>query len=167
MPFTIGKFPNLPKIPQEGAEKAQSFMNTFMRRSFHRSPIVSFSPLRHRITSDVAMRIPHWQIFDSPPPIWVVDFFVIKQLVSQPCPRFCIAGLGAWRRNIIYFVFLLSQTTCMPAGNGRHYLCHVFVYSSAVTTNLDFRPRWLRKLTFLFSPFFVETFLTFLLGTRF
>ena len=99
MPFTIGKFPNLPKIPQEGAEKAQSFMNIFMRRSFHRSSIVSFSRLRHRITSDVAKRIPHWQIFDSPPPIWVVDFFVIKQLVSQPCPRFCIAGLGAWRRN--------------------------------------------------------------------
>ena len=167
MPFTFRKFLKFAENTARKRCEAQPFMNPFMRRSFHWSPILTFSPLRHRITSDVAKRIPHWQIFDSPPPIWVVDFFVIKQLVSQPCPRFCIAGLGAWRRNIIYFVFLLSQTTCMPAGNGRHYLCHVFVYSSAVTTNLDFRPRWLRKLTFLFSPFFVETFLTFLLGIRF
>ena len=52
-----------------------------------------------------------------------------------------------------------ADTICATCLNKRLYIL--------VTTNLDFRPRWLRKLTFLFSPFFVETFLTFLLGIRF
>ena len=85
-------------------------------------------------------------------------FFCHKTISFPALPKILHSRSWCLATKHHLFCFVLSQTTCMPAGNGRHSLCHVFVFSSAVTTNLDFRPRWLRKLTFLFSPFFCGNF---------